>query len=466
MRNCKVCLFLLAALCCSVSLARSSSEEQRKWGDEVRQQLLERGPLAPFAPHSAGGSLSSTDLQDIVREFAKTKRQASGVPESMSPLVIVPSLIGSKLQAQLNSYQSAHWYCWTEWKDWFTIWANFEEFLPVLINCFFEQFALHLDQTSGRSYDTPGVSIRTVDYGGVTGVTYLDDSHTVGIWNTTVSILEALGWQVGKNLRSGPYDWRYGPEKYAEDDWPRLRALIEDTYATNNNTKVVVTSLSMGGPYFLGFLNQQSQEWKDKYLRSYVSLDGAFGGSPSAIAALTTLSGWWASKFSDPAAMRNLVQSWPSIVWMLPLAQLYGSDYVWVTTRSPPRNYTTADLGQLLADATGYNASKVFHLLQTQKWFTFDAPGVESHAIFGTGVPTPLRSTYNTTAFDTAPITQFGNGDGVVPEAGLRLLEIWRGKQAHPIYSYPIQGLAHGGSVQNKVALRLFVEILTSQLSA
>jgi hypothetical protein len=47
----------------------------------------------------------------------------------------------------------------------------------------------------------------------------------------------------------------------------------------------------MGGPYFLGFLNQQTQGWKDKFLHSFISLDGAFGGSPSAASVLISTSG-------------------------------------------------------------------------------------------------------------------------------------------------------------------------------
>lgn len=94
---------------------------------------------------------------------------------------------------------------------------------------------------------------------------------------------------------------------------------------------------------------------------------------------------------------------------------------------------------------------------------TFDAPGVQSHAFFGTGVPTPMRIVYNTTKFDGNPQVDMGNGDGVVPEVGLRMLELWRGKQEKGIYSYPIPGLEHGGGVQNKQALRMFLEILGSQ---
>jgi hypothetical protein len=42
-----------------------------------------------------------------------------------------------------------------------------------------------------------GVSVGILDYGGVDGVAYLDDEHSVPIWNETIYLLEALGWQVG-----------------------------------------------------------------------------------------------------------------------------------------------------------------------------------------------------------------------------------------------------------------------------
>jgi hypothetical protein len=95
-------------------------------------------------------------------------------------------------------------------------------------------------------------------------------------------------------------------------------------------------------------------------------------------------------------------------------------------------------------------------------WLTFEAPGVECHAFYGTGVPTIVRSTYNTTRFDDVPVLEFGDGDGTVPELGLRMLERWRGRQAQPIHGYAIQGLTHGAGPQNKQVLRMFLDILGS----
>ena len=42
---------------------------------------------------------------------------------------------------------------------------------------------------------------------------------------------------------------------------------------------------------------------------------------------------------------------------------------MWVSTTNPPRNYTTADFAQMLADSTGYNASIVFRNLQANSTF-------------------------------------------------------------------------------------------------
>ncbi len=69
---------------------------------------------------------------------------------------------------------------------------------------------------------------------------------------------------------------------------------------------------------------------------------------------------------------------------------------------------------------------------------------------------------FNTTNFSNNPELTFANGDGTIPEAGLRMLEQWRGKQEKGIFSYPIPGLVHGGSVQNKEVLRMFIEILSN----
>lgn len=62
-----------------------------------------------------------------------------------------------------------------------------------------------------------------------------------------------------------------------------LKILIEDTYVQNNNTPIIMLAHSMGGIMSLHFLNLQSQSWKDKYIRSLVTLSAVWGGSMKAM---------------------------------------------------------------------------------------------------------------------------------------------------------------------------------------
>lgn len=63
----------------------------------------------------------------------------------------------------------------------------------------------------------------------------------------------------------------------------KLKALVEETYEMNDKSPVALLAHSMGGPMSLYFLHQQTQAWKDKYIRSLITLSGAWGGSAKAI---------------------------------------------------------------------------------------------------------------------------------------------------------------------------------------
>ena len=58
-----------------------------------------------------------------------------------------------------------------------------------------------------------------------------------------------------------------------------LKRLVEETYTQNGGMKVILLGHSMGNPYILYLLNNQPQEWKDKYIKSFVSLAAPWGGA-------------------------------------------------------------------------------------------------------------------------------------------------------------------------------------------
>ena len=59
--------------------------------------------------------------------------------------------------------------------------------------------------------------------------------------------------------------------------------LIEETYECNDNSRVTVLSHSLGCLYTLWFLNQKSQEWKDKFILNWIPIAGVFGGAGTGI---------------------------------------------------------------------------------------------------------------------------------------------------------------------------------------
>lgn len=62
-----------------------------------------------------------------------------------------------------------------------------------------------------------------------------------------------------------------------------LKNLVEETYAINGNKKVILLVHSLGGLMTLAMLNQQNQNWKDKYVRALISVAGVWGGSVKAV---------------------------------------------------------------------------------------------------------------------------------------------------------------------------------------
>ena len=54
----------------------------------------------------------------------------------------------------------------------------------------------------------------------------------------------------------------------------KLKNLVEETYSANGNKKITLMSHSLGCPYTLVFLNKQTQDWKDKYILQWITLNG------------------------------------------------------------------------------------------------------------------------------------------------------------------------------------------------
>ncbi|ELT91848.1 hypothetical protein CAPTEDRAFT_153574 [Capitella teleta] len=239
------------------------------------------------------------------------------------------------------------------------------------------------------------------------------------------------------SVRGAPYDFRKGPNEM-QGFIADLKTLIEDTYALNNNTAVVLIGHSMGNPYILCLLYKQSQQWKDKYIRSFISVSAPWGGSVKPLRLMA--SGDNLGIFVvNPLTARAEQRSMPSTAWMLPHEGFWAKDEVMVY--GPKGNYTVKDYEQFFNDVDFPDGYKMWQ--DTSRYTSdFKPPGVEVHCLYGTGIDTPGVLNYTAASwYDNQPDVKFDDGDGTVNIRSLKGCLRWQGKQGkHKVYSQSFTG--------------------------
>ena len=53
-------------------------------------------------------------------------------------LLLVPGVMGSQLEARLHKANSSKWYCYKNYDEWYRLWLNLDDILPLAQNCFKE----------------------------------------------------------------------------------------------------------------------------------------------------------------------------------------------------------------------------------------------------------------------------------------------------------------------------------------
>ena len=240
-----------------------------------------------------------------------------------------------------------------------------------------------------------------------------------------------------------------------------LKDLIETMYRENDNTKVTIVTHSLGGPvslYFLTSISDITQEWKDKYINSFIPLSGAWSGGNEIL--YTEING--RDFFEDVDFIstgmltKPILRSFQSMVWLLPHASVWNNTVI-VTT--PSRSYTANDYEALFRDIGFPEGYTMYQgILDINKGWP--APNVPTHCFYGVGVPTELEFIYDRGFPDAEPVRIInGDGDGDVNIESSLVCHHWANSQ-YPFEYTEFSGVGHRQILKNEAVLRAIENIV------
>ncbi|XP_055600411.1 phospholipase A2 group XV-like [Uranotaenia lowii] len=374
-----------------------------------------------------------------------------------SPVILIPGDGGSRIDAMLDKPEVVHYICDKHTSMFYDIWLNKELLVWWIIDCSMDNLRLVYNNETRTTSNAPGVTLRIPGWGYSEDVEWIDTSHASvsSYYANVANALSLNGYHRGISIRGAPYDFRKAPNE--NEMFPvKMKKLVEEAYEINGKTPVTLIAHSMGGPMTLNFLQRQSQEWKDKYIRRLISIAGAWGGSVKSMkiyAAGDNLG----SYFVSASAIRTMQVTTPSLAWLMPNPLFWKPNDVLARTKS--RTYTVGQLEEFLDDMD-LPESKEMYKDVLPIALNFTPPGVEVHCLYGSQKDTveslEWPSTYDMSG---TPTLVYGEGDGTVNLRSLEACKHWIGQQKQPVYVREYPGNDHLGILADLKVLDDIVKI-------
>ena len=337
------------------------------------------------------------------------------------PVILVPGTYASQLQIKLDNYDT-YWYC-PKTMDWTTVWVDEKFFIPPKYNCMFKWFLSQYNEEYQNVTTMPGVEFDTVDFGGLRGVTMIDNFSTINTsfipyYYNLVKKLEQNNFIEGESLFGAPNDWRYGIAGQPSTLYPRLKELCEKAFYINK-AKVVLVGHSFGGFCVHYFLDAMEQSWVDKYIDHAVLLSPSFTGSGE------TLYISWERSIKkiielNMTGLRNLIENVGAVHTHFPNYELFDGEPVLYRPNGQPV-YPNEFISFLREQGRLSEANEKIARLQEKYISKFPpAPKVRTVIVYNSALNTTGSISLNSYNEGDKFTHNYIGGDGTIPAPAIQ----------------------------------------------
>ena len=208
----------------------------------------------------------------------------------------------------------------------------------------------------------------------------------------------------------------------------------------------------------LYFLNEVvTQEWKDKYIKVYIPLSGAFGGGSDMVKAVVS----GRNSFTIlplRSHLSEIERSLESIYWLMPRDKIFGDQ---VLVQTPDANYTAFDYKSMFTTFANYPLGWTKYNATSSINAGYKYPGVPTHCFYGSNLSTPLTYVYSSNDPTQEPTEINGTGDGLLNKVSLEVCLRWANStNSTGFQSRAFPGVEHIDIVKNKDVLAAIGKIV------